>query len=631
LVKKYLLALLICVFISMLPGARKALVIGNSNYPDMPLRTPVNDAEDIKSVLESLDFSVQLVTNASQGQMLRAVSDFSEHLSPEDEVVFYYAGHGIQIGGQNYLIPTSPQILDEYDAVAYSYNLNLLLDKISKPKVAIFFLDACRNNPYAWTRSMPSGLAGVETSSSSQYVICSTRAGSVALDGKGRNSPFAEAIMRNICEPMPVEDFIRKVSSYMEQATDDRQTPSTAGNLRISYSIAKMPEMRSTQVTQAPEMQTVPNVPTPKPVPSPVVKDPGPGKNWGDITVCANVDGDIYLNDSSQPAAHIMQNTRVPLRKLNAGHYKLIFKSSVGEQTREIELPANQEIDVQFTFATTHIPTGFKLVPGGSFDMGSEAADEKPVHRVELSPFYMSIFELTVGEFKQFVDATGYVTTAERKGYAWALIPGNKDLTKLKGASWRNPNFETTDRFPVCCVSWFDAIAYCNWRSQQEGLTPYYNQSGYYNPADWSKGIVQYNVDANGYRLPTEAEWEYAARANNNMNRFSGDDIIARVAIHFFNSQDRAWEVASKAANDFGIYDLTGNVSEWVWDWYESNYYKKSPGTNPLGPFAVGKRKVIRGGSWYDDEKSCCVSYRMNQEPDFAESGVGFRLVKKAE
>ena len=206
---------------------------------------------------------------------------------------------------------------------------------------------------------------------------------------------------------------------------------------------------------------------------------------------------------------------------------------------------------------------------------------------------------------------------------------------------------EVQKRRPVECVSWYDAIVYCNLLSIKEGLTPCYTIKGFTDPADWgtsptSTGAEDYdywksvtcNFDANGYRLPTEAEWEYAARGGNPEdsswdNTYSGSSTPDDVAWYSGNSDSKTHEVGKKKANALGIYDMSGNVWEWCWDRYGSSSGYPSGTEDPAGP-DTGSLRVSRGGSWYYGASYCTASYRRNGIPYVRGGYNGFRLVRSA-
>lgn len=221
-------------------------------------------------------------------------------------------------------------------------------------------------------------------------------------------------------------------------------------------------------------------------------------------------------------------------------------------------------------------------VPGGSFTMGRTLGgtgynDELPTHTVTLSPFYISKFEVKQAE--------------------WIAVMGS------------NPSNFTGDlNRPVEKVSWYATLVYCNKRSIAEGLTPAYTINGSTNPTAWGTipatnnatwNNVVCELGANGYRLPTEAEWEFAARGGVSTPDYlySGGDTVGNVAWYQTNSGSTSHTVGQKIANALGLYDMSGNVQEWVWDWY--GLYNSSSAINPTGPISnADNRKVIRGGSW---------------------------------
>ncbi len=242
----------------------------------------------------------------------------------------------------------------------------------------------------------------------------------------------------------------------------------------------------------------------------------------------------------------------------------------------------------------TSIPGEMIFVQGGTFEMGDHynegQSDEIPVHSVTLDDFYIGKYEVTQTEYEAVV--------------------GN------------NPSYFSGDNLPVEQVTWCDAVTFCNLKSQQEGLTPCYNLN------DWSC-----DFSANGYRLPTEAEWEYAARGGVNWTddyRYSGCHeyiVLPDYAWYYSNSGSHTHEVGTRLPNQLDTYDMSGNVWEWCNDWYNSNYYSSSPSNNPQGP-ASGSLRVIRCGSWLFPGGVCRVAFRDYFYPEFGFDDLGFRFVR---
>jgi formylglycine-generating enzyme required for sulfatase activity len=267
------------------------------------------------------------------------------------------------------------------------------------------------------------------------------------------------------------------------------------------------------------------------------------------------------------------------------------------------------------------VKVDFVLILPGEFDMGSSSyekdrdPDEGPVHKVRISrPFYIARSEVTREQFSAFVNATGYVTDAEKKG--WAYGRDGKQREKDKGLSWRNAGFPQQDNHPVVCVSWNDAKAFCD-------------------------GLSQGLKEGTRFRLPTEAEWEYACRANSSKPFSVGtNDETLHTCGNYADSSaklpsaDKAHDdnfrftapVRSLKPNMFGLYDMHGNVWEWCSDWYSDDYYSKSPPVDPIGP-ARGKHRVLRGGCWFSDPKYCRSANRSYSGTNDASATGGFRIV----
>ena len=241
------------------------------------------------------------------------------------------------------------------------------------------------------------------------------------------------------------------------------------------------------------------------------------------------------------------------------------------------------------------VPQGFVQVAGGTFQMGStdsEAdSDESPVHSVTVDSFYMAETEVTFDQYDAYCTAAG--------------------ISKPSDSGWGR------ESRPAINVSWYDAVKYCNWLSEQEGLTLAYEING---------TSVSWNQSANGYRLPTEAEWEYAARggAQSNGYKYSGSNNVDEVGWYWDNSGYKTQPVKGKKANELGLYDMSGNVWEWCWDWYGS--YSSSTENNPVGP-SSGSNRVGRGGSWVDGPGYLRVADRNLGNPVDSYGDLGFRLV----
>ena len=235
---------------------------------------------------------------------------------------------------------------------------------------------------------------------------------------------------------------------------------------------------------------------------------------------------------------------------------------------------------------TTAVGIDMVLIPGGTFQMGSDKGkdDEKPVHSVTVGSFYMDKHEVTQESYEQMT------------GTNPSKFPGGKR--------------------PVEQVSWFDCIKYCNARSEKEGLKPCY---------DVTSGLCDFAAD--GYRLPTEAEWEYACRAGTS-TAFSFGDSEAKLKVFAWfraNASDTSHDVGMKKANPFGLYDIHGNVAEWCHDVYREDYYAGSPDTDPRGP-VQGDNRVLRGGAWNSRGKTCRSARRLNNAAAVTDICLGYDI-----
>jgi formylglycine-generating enzyme required for sulfatase activity len=274
-------------------------------------------------------------------------------------------------------------------------------------------------------------------------------------------------------------------------------------------------------------------------------------------------------------------------KKLSESGYIKIAAGDLEEKMRAIEEGRTRAIEEEKKAAAA---VNMVPVPAGTFQMGSNNGDrdEKPIHQVTISkPFYMGKYEVTQKE--------------------WVEVMGS------------NPSYFKGDNLPVENVSWYGVIDYCNKRSVKEGLTPAYTVSG---------STVTWNKNANGYRLPTEAEWEWAAKGggkDSTITEYSGSNSADGVAWYSSNSGGKTHPVGTKSPNSLGIYDMSGNVWEWCWDW--SGSYSSGAQTDPAGA-SSGSDRVARGGSWLNYAEFVHSASRSGNAPANRGNGLGCRLVR---
>ncbi|MDP6094199.1 MAG: caspase family protein, partial [SAR324 cluster bacterium] len=215
-------------------GPRSALVIGNADYESAPLRNPVNDAREIAKTLRGLGFSVQLLEDASQKQMKRAIDRFGEQLRDGGVGLFYYSGHGIQVSGRNYLVPLKAEIASEQDVEYESVDAGRVLAKMDAARngMNLVILDACRNNPYARSfRSASQGLATLNAPSGT-FIAYATAPGSVASDGTGRNGLYTGELVRHMNTPgLKLEEVFKRVRADVQEKSGNAQVPWDASSL----------------------------------------------------------------------------------------------------------------------------------------------------------------------------------------------------------------------------------------------------------------------------------------------------------------------------------------------------------------------------------------------------------------
>jgi formylglycine-generating enzyme required for sulfatase activity len=359
-----------------------------------------------------------------------------------------------------------------------------------------------------------------------------------------------------------------------------------------------------------------------------------PGSSFGKISEDGDVEGLL-----DRVKSLVTDGRRLEARKLveRFGRSDSLKKGSldhpdvVVREVLDTLIDLTEDTKIQ-SFANS---IGMKMVriPAGSFVMGSSESDiawamstlaqnqpvtlenEHPFHKVRISrPFFMSATEVTVGQFQSFVDATGYVTDAEDAGGGQVFNTKNNRFDPKEGSSWKNPGWTVSQDQPVTMVSHNDAQAFVEWLTAKDKLP---------------------------YKLPTEAQWEYAARGGLPITQFPWGDSVpdGRKANYADKNTDFDWRdrdaddgykyvapVGSYPANGYGLYDMAGNVIEWVRDYYGEEYFRFSPEVDPEGP-GHGENRITKGGDWSFGAVSLRCAFRGWSRQDLAFSNTGFRVI----
>jgi len=564
---------------SMRSERRVALVIGNGAYtPPAELKNPLNDARDVAQALRALAFDVVLHTDADLRTMQRAVREFGAKLRPDGGALFFYAGHGVQVRGNNYLVPLGARIGEEAEIEDEALDANRVLRVMeeSRSRVSVVVLDACRDNPYSrGFRSVTRGLAPMSAPSGS-IVAYATAPGAVAADGTSRNGLFTGELLRTMRTPgLEIVALFRQVTGQVRERTRGRQVPWMQSSLDGYFYFA----LPATSVPPVAAIQ-------PAPAPPAVSITKEVVREYGTLAIRGRVAGiDVWLDERKLGATEA--GTALVVNNLAVGTYTVTGrKAGHKDWAREIVVASNQRAEVLIDLEAlgpskvlrSEEGVEMLLVPGGEFWMGSdEHADEKPRRRGFLDAFYIDKFEKTNALYAQFIRATG----------------------RPRPSHWTNSSPNEPSE-PVVRVTWDDAAAYCVWA---------------------------------GKRLPTEAEWEKAARGTDERKYPWGDHWDRSRANSRETQLGRTAPVGSypTGVSPYGAHDMSGNVWEWVSDWYESNYYRFSPDRNPPGP-SSGTARVLRGGSWNSSRFNLSTTNRYNSStsPTTLDDVIGFRCAKGA-
>ena len=546
--------------------ARTALVIGNGAYREGALKNPVNDAEAMAAVLRESGFEVTIKTNAKQREMEEAIGDFGKKLTRGGTGLFYYAGHGMQVGGNNYLVPVDAKIESESDVKFVTVDAGRVLGKMEDAGngMNVVILDACRNNPFARSfRSQSTGLAKMDAPHGS-IIVYATSPGSVAADGDGSNGVYTKHLVATMRQPgLKIEDVLKRVRISVSVETEKKQVPWESSSLTGDFYFSTTPSGGQITTPAPIQQQSSP------PVAAALGTNDGELAYWKSVEESQEAAGyELYLKE--YPAGKFAQLAKLKIKQLAVkGVYGTAPRQEAAASPSTPSGPALQS----GKRSDTATDIEFVSVPGGCFQMGDNFGDgfpnEKPVHEVCVGNFAIGKFEVAQGQ--------------------WEKVMGTNP-SKFKGS-----------QNPVEQVSWDDTQSFIQKLNQQTGKS---------------------------YRLPTEAEWEYACRSGGKNEKYCGGDNLDSLAWHETNSGQTTHPVGQKQANGLGLYDMSGNVFEWCADRFEETYYASSPRQNPPGP-SSGEGRVFRGDGWGGDPGCARSAFRGRSSPDDRDRFglLGFRLV----
>ncbi len=595
-------------------ASRLALVIGNGDYRPISnqlkleaLRNPVNDAIDMTNALKGLGFEVILKTEVNEKAMKQAIRDFGRRLSRLQGGVglFFFSGHGFQYKNVNYLLPLRADIESGVDIEDEAVKANYVLRQMEQANsgVNLIILDACREslpeeffkdrNNKGFFDGLNVGLADMRapTGSLIAYSMSPSKTSWGGLLGE-RNSVYTKHLLKTLQRQayLSVTDLFIEVRNRVMQETkaeEQQQVPWESVSLTQRFCFGQcgfgcFAILRRCETHFRANRLTTGRGGTALACYEEVLQqDKNNAKALAGLdNIEAKYVGWIerFLNQGKRrKAARYLAS----LRKVNPHSPKIEAFEERLQPTNPPIIPAPQVSSLPSTEPSTHHvfrpgkvfrdrlrdgSQGPKMVwiPAGSFRMGDIQgggySNEQPVHQVSVKRFAMGTHEITVGEFRRFVNATGYKMGG---------------CTYPSGKNWRNPGFSQSDNHPVVCISWNDATAYAEWLTQQT------NQQ---------------------YRLPTEAEWEYAARAGSSTKYWWDNNIGSNRANCYKNQCGDRFEytapVGSFQSNPFGLYDAVKNVWEWTCSEYENSYNGKEKRCLSKNRAKSEGLFVLRGGSW---------------------------------
>lgn len=559
-------------------AGRVALVVGNAAYADRPLRNPVNDAQLMQASLKQLGFDVKLVQDANRRGMLDALRDFEARARGAEVALFYFAGHGAQVGGTNYLLPLGARIRNAAEVADEALEATSVLRRIeaSRPKVGLVILDACRDNPFPGAeRSASKGLARMDAPTGT-IVAYSTAPGSVADDGKGTHGVYTAALARYLVEPgLDIKEIFDRTAQDVERTTNGRQRPREDIGLRGRFVMRPV-------VNAVAAVKPEPASSSPPPAPPAVAVAPA--------QVTAAV-------PSLPPAPTVG----------GAGAAPRVFRDCA-ECPEMVSLPEGR------------MPTA----AGSSVGAQGAAGVNLPV---AVPAFAIGRYEVTVAEFMRFVRETEpqqAVPDGDDASGCFSALDGRWSAQR----TWLAPGFPQIPTQPAVCVTWAQAQRYADWLSRKTGKRYRLPTGGQWeyaararSPSDWPWGnraeaVCEHANVADQQGVAKLRDWQLA-----------GHDCDDR---HAYTAP-----VGSFRPSAFGLNDMIGNVAEFSSDCEEAASEPAGAAGGASKAIRLDdttsttcQRHMVRGGAWVLSGQATTVNHRFGVTPGFRSDFVGFRVVR---
>jgi len=600
---------------------RVALVIGNADYRIGKLKNPVNDARDISAKLKKQGFEVTRLLNADQRKMEKAIKGFSRKLGSNTIGLFYFAGHGMEVQGQNYLIPVGSEIEVEEDVKYEAVNAGRVLNGMEKADngLNIVVLDACRNNPFGRKfRSASRGLSEMRPASGS-LILYATEPGKLAQDGDGRNGIFTQNLLKTMDEPgLTVEEVFKKTALAVNDMSNGKQRPWYEGLILGQFYF----------------------LPPPYPGAPPVVVPtaPAPVEFNGHLQVNVNVSNARVSVDGSQSGTASLGKP-LNLENIPVGHHRIRI-SARGYQTWQ------ETTNVQRNQWTQVIAELKRMKKVAYLTIRSNVSGDNIIlNGKAIGPTSSQVHEIATGEQHVRVDKPGYqvyettinlnpgesrtinvhMSKKRTRAQGDQSVATNPEMVKIKGGCFQKANGKSAcvddfqiSKYEVTQHQWYVVMGnspskfigckHCpvetvSWNDVQDYINKLNKQTGY------------------RYRLPSQRQWVYACLGGQS-HHFCGDNNLSSIAWYDSNSNGTTHPVGQKQANAYGLYDMSGNVREFTcWSGkgmqYDKNCNYKLKEGNTIA-FSMGS-------SWADDD---ILSYYSNVTMTGGEpvSHQGFRL-----